>query len=200
MTAREDEQIPAQVQARTDAVFLRKPFGRRAWRRRLDAARGPPYAGRTEGRMSGRERRGQIAAPEHVFPPDVVRTLREHVTAKGGCLADARTICWPICCRRSSGPGSRPTKARHNPIGASSSSARASRTSCFRKAPTPAPRPVSVEGPAVCHAAPVRGRRAGQAGGRRRRPPHLAVNMRRDQSLVIAGLIHEGFNVDRIRS
>jgi hypothetical protein len=24
--------------------------------------------------------------------------------------------------------------------------------------------------------------------------------MRRDQSLVIAGLIHEGFNVDRIRS
>ena len=38
--------------------------------------------------MSSRERRGHVATPEHVFPPDVVRTLRAHVTSKGGCLAD----------------------------------------------------------------------------------------------------------------
>ena len=36
-----------------------------------------------------RERRPTISTPGHVFPPDVIRTLRAHVTSKGGCLADA---------------------------------------------------------------------------------------------------------------
>jgi hypothetical protein len=63
------------------------------------------------------EQRGPVATPEHVFPPDVVRTLRGHVTSKGGCLAGASdgllddllsTIFWA---------GLETYEGQHNPIG-----------------------------------------------------------------------------------
>ncbi len=147
--------------------------------------------------MSSRERRGQVAAPEHVFPPDVVRTLRAHVTAKGGCLADASddlladllsTIFWA---------GLETYEGEHNPIGvvflgssevdfvfpegADTGAAPLYQWKVLRFA---TPRPFVV-GELVKLAVAGVGRRI-----------YTAVNMRRDQSLVIAGLIHEGFNVD----
>lgn len=148
--------------------------------------------------MSGHDRRSQVATtPEHVFPPGVVRTLRTHVTAKGGCLADASddlltdllsTIFWA---------GLETYEGQHNPIGivflgtsqvdfvfpegADTSAAPLYQWKVLRFA---TPRPFAVSELVKLAVAGV-GRRI-----------YTAVNMRRDQSLVIAGLIHEGFNVD----
>jgi hypothetical protein len=147
--------------------------------------------------MSGFERRRQIAAAEHVFRPEVVRTLRAHVTTKGGCLADASddlladllsTIFWA---------GLETYEGEHNPIGvvflgtsevdfvfpegAVTGAAPLYQWKVLRFA---TPRPFTV-GELVKLAVAGVGRRI-----------YTAVNMRPDQSLVIAGLIHEGFNVD----
>jgi hypothetical protein len=147
--------------------------------------------------MNMRERRPTISTPGHVFPPDVVRTLRAHVTSKGGCLADASddlladllsTIFWA---------GLETYEGEHNPIGvvflgtsevdfvfpegADTGAAPLYQWKVLRFA---TPRPFAV-GELVKLAVAGAGRRI-----------YTAVNMRRDQSLMIAGLIHEGFNVD----
>ena len=147
--------------------------------------------------MNGSERRSHVAAPEHVFPPDVVRTLRAHVTSKGGGFADASddlladllsTIFWA---------GLETYEGEHNPIGvvflgtsevdfvfpegADTGAAPLYQWKVLRFV---TPRPFAV-GELVKLAVAGAGRRI-----------YTAVNMRRDQSLVIAGLIHEGFNVD----
>jgi len=147
--------------------------------------------------MSTRERHPTITTPGHVFPPDVVRTLRAHVTSKGGCLADASddlladlltTIFWA---------GLETYEGEHNPIGvvflgnsevdfvfpegADTGAAPLYQWKVLRFA---TPRPFAV-GELVKLAVAGAGRRI-----------YTAVNMLRDQSLVIAGLIHEGFNVD----
>jgi len=147
--------------------------------------------------MSTRERHPTITTPGHVFPPDVVRTLRAHVTSKGGCLADTSddlladllsTIFWA---------GLETYEGEHNPIGvvflgnsevdfvfpegADTGAAPLYQWKVLRFA---TPRPFAV-GELVKLAVAGAGRRI-----------YTAVNMLRDQSLVIAGLIHEGFNVD----
>jgi hypothetical protein len=147
--------------------------------------------------MSGRGRRSHVAAAEHVFPPAVVQTLREHTTHKGGCLADASadlladllsTIFWA---------GLETYEGEHNPIGvvflgtsevdfvfpegADTGAAPLYQWKVLRFV---TPRPFSV-GELV---------KLAVAGADRR--IYTAVNMRRDQTLEIAGLIHEGFNVD----
>jgi hypothetical protein len=126
-----------------------------------------------------------------------VRTLRAHVTSKGGCLADASddlladllsTIFWA---------GLETYEGEHNPIGvvflgtsevdfvfpegADTGAAPLYQWKVLRFV---TPRPFAV-GELVKLSVAGAGRRI-----------YTAVNMRRDQSLVIAGLIHEGFNVD----
>jgi len=149
--------------------------------------------------MSTRGRRGHVATTEHVFPPEVVRTLRTHVAAKGGCLAEASddlladllsTIFWA---------GLETYEGEHNPIGvvflgtsevdfvfpegADTGAAPLYQWKVLRFS---TPRPFAV-GELVKLAVAGAGRRI-----------YTAVNMEGDgdQSLVITGLIHEGFNVD----
>jgi hypothetical protein len=143
------------------------------------------------------ERRRQVAAGEHVFPPDVVRKLSEHVAAKSGSLSGASddvladllsTIFWA---------GLETYEGQHNPIGVvfigtsevdfvfpEGADAGAAPLYQWKVLRFVAPRTFSV-GELVKLAVAGAGRRI-----------YTAVNMQRDQSLAITGLIHEGFNVD----
>jgi len=142
------------------------------------------------------ERQRQTAAGEHVFPPDVVRTLSDHVTSKSGPLAGASdelladllsTIFWA---------GLETYEGQHNPIGvvfigtsevdfifpegAETGAAPLYQWKVLRFV---SPRAFSVAELVKLAVAGVD------------RRIYTAV-MRRDQNLVIVGLIHEGFNVD----
>jgi hypothetical protein len=147
--------------------------------------------------MTAAERRRRVAAVDHVFPPKALRTLRIQVSAKGGCLADVSdavlaelltTIFWA---------GLETYEGEHHainvvflgtsdvdfifPEGAETESAPLYQWKILRFS---TPRPFAI-GELVKLAV------AASTSGL-----YAAVNMRTDGSLVIAGLIREGFNVD----
>ena len=147
--------------------------------------------------MSAIRRHRRVMAAEQVFPPAALHTLREHVTAKGGCLADVSdellaelltTIFWA---------GLETYEGEHHPIGvvflgtsdadfvfpegAESGSAPLYQWKILR---FDVPRPFAI-GELVKLAVAGVGRRL-----------YVAVNMQCDGTLAISGLIREGFNVD----
>jgi len=147
--------------------------------------------------MTAAERRRRIAAVDHVFPPKALRALRLQVTSKGGCLADVSdatlaelltTIFWA---------GLETYESEHHainvvflgtsdvdfvfPEGAETESAPLYQWKILRFS---TPRPFAI-------AELVKLAVAGSGTGLL-----TAVNMRSDGTLVIAGLIREGFNVD----
>jgi sensor domain DACNV-containing protein len=145
--------------------------------------------------MSGR--RSQTATPEQVFPADVVRTLRNCLASKGGWVAGASddllaqllsTIFWA---------GLETYEGQHNPIGVvylgtsevdfvfpEGSETGAAPLYQWKVLRFATPRAFEV-GELVKLAVAGAGRRI-----------YTAVNIARDHSLVISGLVHEGFNVD----
>jgi hypothetical protein len=144
--------------------------------------------------MSERERHSETAAPEQVFPPEVVRVLQSHLAAQGVDASDdllatlLSTIFWA---------GLETYEGQHNPIGVvflgtsevdfvfpEGADASAAPLYQWKVLRFETPRALAV-GELVKLAVAGAGRRI-----------YTAVNMRPDQSLVIAGLIHEGFNVD----
>ena len=147
--------------------------------------------------MTVAEHRRRVAAMDHVFPHKTLRTLRQHMTSKGGCLAKVSdgvlaelltTIFWA---------GLETYEGEHHPInvvflgtsdvdfvfaeGVESESAAVYQWKVLRFR---APRPFAI-------IELVKLAVAGVSSGL-----HTAVNMLDDGSLVISGLVHEGFNVD----
>ncbi|HUK33634.1 MAG TPA: hypothetical protein VLV86_06975, partial [Vicinamibacterales bacterium] len=147
--------------------------------------------------MTAFERRRRVAAVDHVFPPRALRLLRQQVTAKGGCLSDVSdgvlaelltTIFWA---------GLETYEGEHHsinvvflgtsdvdfvfPEGAETESAPLYQWKVLRFG---ASRPFAI-------AELVKLAVAGAGSGL-----YTAVNMTDDGTLVISGLIREGFNVD----
>jgi hypothetical protein len=147
--------------------------------------------------MTAAERRRRVVGAGHVFPPKALRALRLQVTSKGGCLADVSdatladlltTIFWA---------GLETYEGEHHainvvflgtsdvdfifPEGAETESAPLYQWKILRFS---TPRPFAI-------AELVKLAVGGSGSGLL-----TAVNMRSDGTLVIAGLIREGFNVD----
>ncbi len=147
--------------------------------------------------MSATRHHRRAIAADQVFPPAALRTLREHVTAKGGCLAGVSddllaelltTIFWA---------GLETYEGEHHPIGvvflgtsevdfvfpegAESASAPLYQWKVLR---FDVPRPFAV-GELVKLAVAGVGHRL-----------YIAVNVLDDGTLAISGLVREGFNVD----
>jgi hypothetical protein len=147
--------------------------------------------------MTAAERRRRVAAVDHVFPPKALRTLREQVTAKGGFLADVSDVVLAELLTAIFWAGLETYEGEHHainvvflgnsevdfifPEGAETESAPLYQWKILRFA---TPRPFAI-GELVKLAV------AGSSGG-----ICTAVNMRGDGTLVIAGVIREGFNVD----
>jgi hypothetical protein len=147
--------------------------------------------------MTAAERRRRVAAVDHVFPPKALRTLREQVTAKGGCLADVSDVALAELLTTIFWAGLETYEGEHHaidvvflgtsdvdfvfPEGAETESAPLYQWKILRFS---TPRPFAI-GELVKLAV------AGSGSGLL-----TAVNMRSDGTLVIAGLIREGFNVD----
>jgi hypothetical protein len=147
--------------------------------------------------MTAAERRRRVAAVDHVFPPKALRTLRLQVTAKGGCLADVSDVVLAELLTTIFWAGLETYEGEHHainvvflgtsdvdfvfPEGAETESAPLYQWKILRFS---TPRPFAI-GELVKLAV------AGGSSGL-----YTAVNMRGDGTLVIAGLIREGFNVD----
>ena len=147
--------------------------------------------------MTAAERRRRVAAVDHVFPPKALRTLRAQVTSKGGCLADVSDVMLAELLTTIFWAGLETYEGEHHainvvflgtsdvdfifPEGAETESAPLYQWKILRFS---TPRPFAI-GELVKLAV------AGSSSGL-----STAVNMHGDGSLVIAGLIREGFNVD----
>jgi hypothetical protein len=134
---------------------------------------------------------------DHVFPPKALRTLRAQVTAKGGCVADVSDIMLAELLTTIFWAGLETYEGEHHainvvflgtsdvdfifPEGAETETAPLYQWKILRFT---TPRPFAI-------AELVKLAVAGASSGL-----YTAVNMRSDGSLVIAGLIREGFNVD----